>query len=137
MPRGRPKGSKNKPKTNVTVPAPIEKEVIARQKSHAKKHPKQTKKADTYITSVAAPSKPLFDNTRDMLPEMTVERDEPVVTKGQRRVPFSCFDVYSCHRLAKMLMRKYGYTDPSMPKLNKRGMYSFNITEPKGIYNER
>lgn len=106
MPRGRPKGSKNKNKTEVALkPIP---------------------------SSPATGS--FFDNTKNLLPEMLVERLLPVVVPhGFRRVSFSGFDIPNCHRLAKMLMTKYGYTDPSMPKLKKNGggWYTFEITEPK------
>lgn len=142
MPRGRPKGSKNKSKIGAVNPAPVEKEVIARQKAHAKRHPKEVQKADEYaatLTSNVAPAIPakraFFDNSRFLLPEMLTERKKPVVVpSGIRRVSFSSFDIPNCHRFAKMLMTKYGYTDPSMPKPKKdgSGWYTFEITEPVG-----
>lgn len=117
MSHGRPKGSKNKPKNDAYVPdEPIH-----------------------FKSSSASDSKgSFFNNSKWLLPEMMEERKTPVVVPpGVRRVSFSSFDVPSCHRLAKMLMTKYGYTDPSMPKPKKNGggWYTFDITEPKETKN--
>jgi len=70
MPRGRPKGSKNKSKIGAVNPAPVEKEVIVRQKAHAKRHPKEVQKADEYaasltsnVASVVPAKRAFFDNS--------------------------------------------------------------------------
>ena len=94
MPRGRPKGSKNKPKTPavVTVVAPV---VVEKPK----------------------PVKP------EKLFEFVPKKNPGVVV-------FNTFDPVSSVRLGKMLIRKYGYKNPSEPMLDKKGMYSFTIEEP-------
>ena len=111
MPRGRPKGSKNK--TDAFVPdEPVHFKSVAH----------------------AAPKGLFFNSTKNMVSEMLEERKTPVVVPpGTRRVSFSGFDILNCHRLAKMLMTKYGYKDPSMPKPKKGwdGWHTFEITEPK------
>ena len=111
MPRGRPKGSKNK--TDAFV---------------------QDEPVHFKSVAPAAPKGLFFNSTKNMVPEMLEERKTPVVVPhGFRRVSFSGFDILNCHRLAKMLMTKYGYKDPSMPKPKKdgSGWYTFEITEPK------
>lgn len=125
MPRGRPKGSKNKPKNDAYVPdEPV--------------HFKASKTTKPVVTKTEPAKGPFFNNTKNMVPEMLEERKDPVVVPpGVRRVSFSSYDVPSCHRFAKMLMTKYGYTDPSMPKPKKNwdGWYTFEITEPSGVKN--
>lgn len=121
MPRGRPKGSKNKPKNDVYVPdEPV--------------HFKAPKAAKTAAPKTEPVKGSFFNSTKNMVPEMLEERKTPVVVPpGVRRVSFSSFDIPSCHRFAKMLMTKYGYSDPSMPKPKKNGggWFTFEITEPK------
>lgn len=128
MPRGRPKGSKNKPKNDAYVPD----EPVHFKAPKAPKAPKPAAKVEPVKGS-------FFNSSKWLLPEMMEERKTPVVVPpGVRRVSFSSFDVPSCHRFAKMLMTKYGYTDPSMPKPKKNGggWYTFDITEPtKGYKN--
>ena len=94
MPRGRPKGSKNKLKTPavVTVVAPV-------------------------VVEKPNPVKP------EKLFEFDPKRNPGVVV-------FNTFDPVSSVRLGKMLIRKYGYKNPSEPMLDKKGMYSFTIEEP-------